>query len=287
MSYKHDKTPTVFGFGNGWIWVIPLSDDRYSVGVVTGTESAAAIQELGRDGFYESCLKSCPQLLPILEHAERCEEIRITKDWSYKSKHLSLGRAFLCGDAGCFIDPLFSQGVHLATYSAMLASAAIDHLYDHPDEFEPVHAWYESSYREAYNRYHKFVAAFYADNHEPDSVFWDSRKICRAGDSRFDGVEWFTSMTGQSVDPAAEGVKELAEGAATLARLWEHSRTGLDDRFDEQELTLRRIKWAGEVLADLKSLSAIRWSTREVQLRRHVLARDRECSRRGQIRPGV
>jgi hypothetical protein len=35
---------------------------------------------------------------------------------------------------------LFSQGVHLATYSGMLAAAAIDYLYDHPEDTQCVHA---------------------------------------------------------------------------------------------------------------------------------------------------
>ncbi|MGM2743202.1 hypothetical protein, partial [Bacillus cereus group sp. Bce013] len=91
------------------------------------------------------------------------------------------------------------SGVHLATYSGMLAAASIDHLYRHPEDKDEIHTWYQNSYREAYQRYHRFVAAFYACNDEPDSVFWKNRKIDGAKDSRFDGKAWFQTLTGETL----------------------------------------------------------------------------------------
>ena len=46
---------------------------------------------------------------------EPAGRVRVIREWAYDASSLSLGRAFLCGDSACFIDPLFSQGVHLAT----------------------------------------------------------------------------------------------------------------------------------------------------------------------------
>ena len=72
-------------------------------------------------------------------------------------------------------------------------------------EAEEIHAWYEKSYREAYQRYHKFVAAFYACNDEPDSTFWSKRKIDGAKDAKFEGKQWFSALTGETVDADAAG----------------------------------------------------------------------------------
>jgi hypothetical protein len=250
----------------GWIWIIPLKDDTYSVGVVTGIEANASMREIGPEAFYLQTLQSCPLAAEILATAEQCEGVRVLRDWSYEARHLALGRAFLCGDSACFIDPLFSQGVHLATYSATLAAAAIDHLYDHPADAAEVRAWYDSSYPAAYARYHKFLAAFYAFNGESDSQFWASRKIAGAADERFDGKEWFTALSGQPDESGAAGVAGLAQGASTLAQLWQHGTPDLTDEYDEAELAQRRVQWAGELLREVRALTRIRWTGAEARL---------------------
>lgn len=266
--FKGDLEGNIFSvtFKEGWIWIIPLKDDTYSVGVVTGTDANARMREIGPDAFYHECLKSCPVAMEILETAEQSDEVRVLREWSYEARQLSFGRAFLCGDSACFIDPLFSQGVHLATYSAMLAAAGIDYLYEHPQAADEIHAWYDRSYREAYHRYHKFVASFYACNEEPDSKFWSSRKIEGARDQRFAGKDWFTSMTGQQVDAGAAGLEELEEGASALAELWRHGTKEISDHYDETELSLRRVQWANELLRTFNSMAQVRWKSREVRL---------------------
>jgi 2-polyprenyl-6-methoxyphenol hydroxylase-like FAD-dependent oxidoreductase len=266
--YKGDLEGNIFSttFQDGWFWIIPLKDDIYSVGAVTAVENNARIREVGPDAFYHECLKKCDLAMEILATATQCDEVRVLREWSYEGEKLSKGNAFFCGDSACFIDPLFSSGVHLATYSGMLAAAAIDHLYDQPQDADEVHAWYETSYREAYQRYHKFVAGFYACNDEPQSTFWANRKIAGAKDQRFDGKTWFTTMTGQTVDAGAEGVEELEAGADTLASLWQHGTKEISDAYDGSELSKRRVLFANDVFKQFNSMDAIRWTGKECRL---------------------
>jgi flavin-dependent dehydrogenase len=266
--YKGDLEGNIFSvtFKEGWIWIIPQKDNQYSVGVVTAIENNERIREIGPDAFYHECLAQCSLAKEILETAKQCAEVTVLREWSYECKILSEGNAFFCGDSACFIDPLFSQGVHLATYSGMMAAAAIDHLYENPGDKKEVHEWYEKSYREAYWRYHKFVAGFYACNDEPNSTFWSNRKIQGAGDERFDGKAWFTAMTGQNVEAGAAGVEELEQGAATLANLWQHGTTKISDEYDHSELTRRRVMWANDLFKQFRSMSSIRWKSKEVRL---------------------
>jgi flavin-dependent dehydrogenase len=266
--FKGDLEGNIFSvtWKEGWMWIIPLKDDVYSVGIVTGIESNARIREMGAEAFYHEAIKSCPLAMEILGTAKQCDEMRIVREWAYESKQLSAGRAFLCGDSGCFIDPLFSQGVHLATYSATLAAAAIDHLWRHPEDDAQVRAWYDRSYRDAYLRYHKFVAGFYARNEEPNSQFWTSRRIEGAKDRRFDGKEWFTALSGQNVEAGASGAEEVEAGAAALADLWQHGRKEIDDNFSENELTTRRVLRAAQLVKEFQSMTAIRWKAAPARL---------------------
>ena len=72
-------------------------------------------------------IQGWPLIADHLAQAHRVEqgpygEVRVRKDYSYcEEKFWRLG-LMLIGDADCFIDPVFSSRVHLATYSAPLAS---------------------------------------------------------------------------------------------------------------------------------------------------------------------
>ena len=266
--FQGDLEGNIFSvaFQEGWIWIIPLKDDVYSVGVVTDKSASARMRDVGIEKFYRECLEMCPLAMEILEGATRYEQVRVIREWAYDASSLSLDRAFLCGDSACFIDPLFSQGVHLATYSAMLAAAGIDRLYRSPQDADEIHQWYEKSYREAYNRYHEFLAAFYSANSALDSTFWRKRKIAGAQDSRFAGKDWFTALSGQQVEAGAQGVDELETRAAILADLWQHNRNEVTDRFDETELSLRRMRWASQLMKEFGRMARITWVSDEVRL---------------------
>lgn len=266
--YKGDLEGNIFSvtFKEGWFWIIPLKDDVYSVGAVTSMENNEKIREMGPQAFYMDCLKQCDLAMEILATAEQCDEVRILREWSYEAEALSHHPAFFCGDAACFVDPLFSSGVHLATYSGTLAAAAIDHLYNHPEDKAEIHAWYEKSYREAYQRYHKFVAAFYACNDEPDSTFWSKRKIDGAKDAKFEGKQWFSALTGETVDADAPGVEEVEQGASTLASLWQHGTKEISDDYDGSELANRRLVFANDLYKQFNSMASVQWIGKEVKL---------------------
>ena len=89
----------------------------------------------------------------------------------------------LLGDAAGFIDPLFSQGVHLATYSALLAARSINTCLAGPDIPEAeCFAEYEFRYRKEYKVFYDFLSAFYDMQKGEESYFWDARQILHSPD---------------------------------------------------------------------------------------------------------
>src|SRR5207247_4372884 len=83
----------------------------------------------------------------------------------------------LAGDAACFIDPVFSTGVHLACLAGFLGARAVDGVLAGAAPEALALAEYEAAYRGAFERYLRFLYFFYDHNEDPDSYFWTARRI--------------------------------------------------------------------------------------------------------------
>jgi hypothetical protein len=118
----------------GWIWIIPLSADRLSAGVVMNTsyylEQRRKLKaEVGDDWqltLYRQELFASAFCQEVLADAEQFWPVIYNGDYSYFC-HQKYGDNFaLVGDASAFIDPIFSSGVYLGMNSAKLLADAVD-----------------------------------------------------------------------------------------------------------------------------------------------------------------
>jgi flavin-dependent dehydrogenase len=111
----------------GWFWFIPFKDGRTSVGAVVSnawmktrkpgeTVDALYTRVIAETGVASRLLVGATQLFPA----------GATADFSFRVGDMSGDGWLSVGDAGGFIDPLFSTGAHLAMHGAGLAAAAID-----------------------------------------------------------------------------------------------------------------------------------------------------------------
>nr|WP_033443418.1 chloramphenicol-biosynthetic FADH2-dependent halogenase CmlS [Saccharothrix sp. NRRL B-16314] len=271
--FKGDLRGTTYSitFEDGWVWMIPVADGLYSVGLVIDRSRAAEVREMGAEAFYRATLPKAKRAMEILGDAEMTDEVRIVQDWSYDADHFSADRYFLCGDAACFTDPLFSQGVHLASQSAVSAAAAIDRMTANPEETEAVHAWYNRSYRDAFEGYHQFLASFYtfASFTEPESEFWLKRRITESDDDRLSRKQWFDRMSQGEEGALATAVSDFHDRAATMIRIGKHQRQELSDEFSEEELNVARVRWIGELTQRLNSITRLVWTGSKVMLKPH------------------
>lgn len=170
-------------FRDGWFWYIPLSDSLTSVGAVVSREAAAEIRK-GEDKALQGFIERCPIIQDYLAGARRITEgpygpLRIRKDYSYCTTRFWAPGMFLAGDAACFIDPVFSSGVHLGTYSALLAARSILTLLGGTAGIgeEACFTEYEDRYRREFGRFYQFLLAFYDVQQDEESYFWQARKI--------------------------------------------------------------------------------------------------------------
>jgi flavin-dependent dehydrogenase len=105
------------------MWVIPLPGGRSSVGAVfdradhpTDGNAAQALQDQ---------IDSCPALKAAMHGMQPEGDVSFEADYAYEASHYAGENWFLAGDAGAFLDPAFSTGVHLAIVSGWAASEAI------------------------------------------------------------------------------------------------------------------------------------------------------------------
>src|SRR5262249_37975830 len=103
--------------------------------------------------------------------------IRIRKDYSYSHSNFWRPGLILTGDAACFIDPVFSSGVHLATYSALLAARSINTGLKGSLDDEEVFKEFEARYRREYRYFYEFLTAFYDLDQDMESYYWTARVL--------------------------------------------------------------------------------------------------------------
>ncbi|KAG6875679.1 Flavin-dependent halogenase armH1, partial [Termitomyces sp. T32_za158] len=75
--------------------------------------------------FYIDQLARAPGLMRLLGKAELTSEIKSTADYSYSARYYAGPGYRIVGDAGGFIDPFFSTGVHLAFNGSLSAASTI------------------------------------------------------------------------------------------------------------------------------------------------------------------
>lgn len=119
----------VFGTGDetGWFWSIPFKDGRTSIGAVLASawikrrkSAATNIPDL-----YALAISESPALQRIVDGATQMMPARAMADFSYSVRDLAGPGWIVVGDAGGFIDPLFSTGAHLAMYGGFHAANKI------------------------------------------------------------------------------------------------------------------------------------------------------------------
>ncbi len=162
----------------GWIWAIPLHDTTLSVGVVLHKSKFKELRQYFElEQIYRDAITSSQVVTSLIETGELEPPLRTETDYSYAAERFAGPGYYLVGDAACFLDPLLSTGVHLATFSGLVAAASISStLIGEVDETEAVE-FYNSSYRRAYLRMMVVVSALYQTHRGRNSYFRQAQQL--------------------------------------------------------------------------------------------------------------
>jgi len=153
-----------------WYWLIPFSDGSASVGVV------GEPQQFGEDMLPEEVLLSfiaqAPNLKSLLKQAKPINEVRTIKGYSANVSKLHGKNFALLGNAGEFLDPVFSSGVTIALKSASLISPLVErYLNDEPIDLDND---YSQPLKRGVDCFRTFVTSWY-DGRFQDVVFYHTQ----------------------------------------------------------------------------------------------------------------
>ncbi len=146
----------------GWFWYIPLPGDVVSVGVVAESEY------LYRDGkdLEEIFLREAaenPWIEKRLAAGRRSEPLRVTGEFSYRSRYCASDGLVLAGDALGFLDPVFSSGLFFALRGGELAGDAVDAALTAGDYSASRFTAYGDEMRRGTEAMRRLVYAFYEE----------------------------------------------------------------------------------------------------------------------------
>jgi hypothetical protein len=119
--------------------------------------------------LYLQELKTSAFIRDLLDDAKMSMSLQIEGDYSYFSEVKFGARYAIVGDAGRFIDPIFSSGIYLSIKSSALVSAALDGMLiaDNLDNMQPIEEAY-SQINGAYDLVYRLIKLFY----NPHAVSW-------------------------------------------------------------------------------------------------------------------
>lgn len=143
-----------------WFWYIPLGDGTVSVGLVADNDFLLKRGGSPEKTFNEE-IKNCPGVRRRLQDATLSGRFHVAKEFSYNVKEKAGPGWVMVGDAGGFIDPIYSSGVFLALKSGSMAAAAItDGLHKDDTSAKQLGKWVRE-YESGVEWLRKLVRAFY------------------------------------------------------------------------------------------------------------------------------
>ena len=226
---------------DGWLWAIPLHTGLVSTGVVVDSAvGRERINELGSEAFFRERVASGPHTSALLAGATLTGSPTVVRDWSYSSSELAGEGFVLAGDAACFVDPLFSSGVHLALSSGVLAAAYVTSALKDPELGRAAAAVYAQQYRQQYEHFRELARLFYAGNRTVESYFWEARRIIGAADSTPARLAFVRAVAGQppvgyerAVLAHGETPRSFTEAVSAVERRRAERAAAFDERFGD------------------------------------------------------
>ena len=225
------------------------------------------IRDLGLEQFLNEQLALAPYTAQMLSNANRVSGPFVVKDWSYVCDKIAGDGYVLAGDAACFIDPLFSSGVHLALMSGVLAAAYATTAMRDPQIGPAAAQVYQELYMKEYHHFREMVRLFYSSNRTVDSYFWEARRILEGEDEAETGLSPRASFIQAVAGQPPQGYERMVlERGAAPTQFAESVRAVEEERARRQGQVEDYLRsWNGQPPAILGAVPRLRPGVRMVR----------------------
>ncbi|WP_261389760.1 NAD(P)/FAD-dependent oxidoreductase [Halomonas denitrificans] len=167
----HDREKILIGVhpehAGVWYWLIPFRDGRASVGVVASPEQLAQAGDNDEQRLW-SMLAQEPRYARLLKAATATREVQRISGYSADIRRLHGPGFAILGNAGEFLDPVFSSGVTIALDSALRAAPLVARQLE--GETIDWQREFEHPLRQGVATFREFVDAWY-DGRLPRVIF--------------------------------------------------------------------------------------------------------------------
>ncbi len=178
LASPNEGNILIEAYPQGWFWNIPLHNGWMSVGAVVDKQvGSEGVRQWGPMEFLMRQIAEAPHSAKLLRNATVAHGPVVLRDWSYVSDEVVGDGYILVGDAACFIDPLFSSGVHLAMSAGVMAAAYVVTALKDPGMRAPAAKVYKDLYYREYSHFREMAKLFYASNSTMEGYFWEARRI--------------------------------------------------------------------------------------------------------------
>ncbi|MGD8176203.1 NAD(P)/FAD-dependent oxidoreductase [Marinimicrobium sp. ARAG 43.8] len=174
-----------------WFWLIPFSNGKSSLGVVA-SESQLARRNAGSPlELLQQCVAEAPSFARLLANASYAYPGRQITGYASNVSHMAGDKFALLGNAGEFLDPVFSSGVTIAMRSASMAAQMLDRqLSGHSVDWQRD---YEEPLRRGVDTFRVYVEHWYSGEFQ-DVIFFPDQtdSVRRMISSILAGYAWDT-----------------------------------------------------------------------------------------------
>jgi flavin-dependent dehydrogenase len=155
------KTDTVIvRLENKWFWIIPLTAEKTSVGLVVDKDEFTKSDGVPGE-IFQRWIESSPPVRERMKNARRLGGLQTTTDFSYYNRKFTGDRLLRVGDAAGFMDPIFSAGVFLAMWSGKIAAEVVQKSLAQGKPRRRLFASYEKRVRKGLMFYWHVVENYY------------------------------------------------------------------------------------------------------------------------------
>jgi flavin-dependent dehydrogenase len=180
----------VMSVGYGWLWFIPLSPTRTSIGFVCPAEYYKASGKRPEE-LYLQAVEDEPRIRALVKNGQREGKFATTKDWSFLAERMTGENWILVGEATGFADPILSAGLSLTHASAREAAYTILELGRKGTDPKWLNTEYEARNRRRILQHIKFADYWYSANQHFTDLKEFTREIARDAGLELDAENAF------------------------------------------------------------------------------------------------